>query len=115
MDIAEAAILGSRMRFRAVMMTSIAFIAGLVPLVTAHGAAQISRRGVGTPVFGGMLAASTIGIFLIPMLYVLFQRIREHRVAQAEGRVKVRKRASYSIGPKSVQRFSEKADAATMS
>ena len=79
MDIVEAAVLGSRMRFRAVMMTSIAFIAGLVPLVLAHGAAQISRRGVGTPVFGGMLAASTIGIFLIPMLYVLFQRLREHR------------------------------------
>ncbi len=46
------------MRFRAVMMTSIAFIAGLFPLVTAHGAAQISRRGVGTPVFGGMILAS---------------------------------------------------------
>ena len=79
MGIREAAVLGSRMRFRAVMMTSIAFIAGLVPLVTAHGAAQISRRGVGTPVFGGMLAASSIGIFLIPMLYVLFQGLRERR------------------------------------
>jgi multidrug efflux pump subunit AcrB len=78
-SIVDAAILGSRMRFRAVMMTSIAFIAGLVPLVTAHGAAQISRRGVGTPVFGGMLAASTLGVFLIPMLYVAFQRIREGR------------------------------------
>jgi hydrophobe/amphiphile efflux-1 (HAE1) family protein len=78
-SIIEAAILGSKMRFRAVMMTSIAFIAGLFPLVTAHGAAQISRRGVGTPVFGGMIAASTLGIFLIPMLYVAFQRIREGR------------------------------------
>lgn len=43
----------------------------------AHGAAQISRRGVGTSVFAGMLAASTIGIFLIPMLYVVFQEMRE--------------------------------------
>ena len=77
--IVEAAILGSKMRFRAVMMTSIAFIAGLFPLVTAHGAAQISRRGVGTPVFGGMIAASALGIFLIPMLYVVFQRLREHK------------------------------------
>ncbi len=77
--IVEAAVLGSRMRFRAVMMTSIAFIAGLYPLVVAHGAAQLSRRGVGTPVFGGMLAASALGIFLIPMLYVTFQRVREHR------------------------------------
>jgi multidrug efflux pump subunit AcrB len=65
------------MRFRAVMMTSFAFILGLVPLVIATGAAEISRRGVGTAVFGGMLAASSIGIFLVPMLYVTFQRWRE--------------------------------------
>ena len=65
------------MRFRAVMMTSIAFILGLVPLVVATGAAEISRRGVGTAVFGAMLAASSFGIFLVPMLYVAFQRWRE--------------------------------------
>ena len=59
------------------MMTSIAFILGLLPLVTANGAAQVSRRAVGTPVFAGMLAASSIGIFLIPMLYVVFQTMRE--------------------------------------
>ena len=59
------------------MMTSIAFILGLLPLVVATGAAELSRRGVGTPVFAGMLAASSIGIFLIPMLYVMFQRMRE--------------------------------------
>jgi hydrophobe/amphiphile efflux-1 (HAE1) family protein len=76
-EIEEAAILGAQMRFRAVMMTSIAFILGLLPLVVAAGAAQISRRGVGTAVFGGMLAASSIGIFMVPMLYVTFQRLRE--------------------------------------
>jgi multidrug efflux pump subunit AcrB len=75
--IAEAAALGAQMRFRAVMMTSLAFILGLLPLVIATGAAQISRRGVGTAVFGGMLAASSIGIFLVPMLYVVFQTARE--------------------------------------
>lgn len=75
--IAEAARLGAKTRFRAVMMTSIAFILGLVPLVTANGAAQVSRRAVGTPVFAGMIAASTLGIFLIPMLYVTFQSMRE--------------------------------------
>jgi hydrophobe/amphiphile efflux-1 (HAE1) family protein len=78
-EIEEAALNGARMRFRAVMMTSFAFILGLVPLVTAHGAAQISRRAVGTPVFTGMIAASTIAIFLIPMLYVVFERLRERR------------------------------------
>ncbi|WP_419728205.1 efflux RND transporter permease subunit [Lichenicola sp.] len=75
--IREAARQGAHMRFRAVMMTSVAFILGLLPLVTATGAASISRRDVGTPVFAGMLAASGIGIFIIPMLYVTFQTIRE--------------------------------------
>jgi hydrophobe/amphiphile efflux-1 (HAE1) family protein len=76
-SIADAAALGARMRFRSVMMTSFAFILGLVPLVFAHGAAQISRRDIGTSVFSGMLVASTVGIFLIPTLYVVFQRARE--------------------------------------
>jgi hydrophobe/amphiphile efflux-1 (HAE1) family protein len=73
----DAATSGAQMRFRAVMMTSIAFILGLLPLVIATGAAQISRRAVGTAVFGGMLAASSIGIFMVPMLYVTFQQLRE--------------------------------------
>ncbi|WP_445221514.1 efflux RND transporter permease subunit [Bradyrhizobium sp. Pa8] len=85
-SVEDAAVLGSQMRFRAVMMTSIAFILGLVPLVVATGAAEISRRAVGTAVFGGMLAASSIGIFLVPLLYVTFQRWREmakHRVGKS--------------------------------
>lgn len=77
LPIAEAATAGARERFRAVMMTSFAFIAGLVPLVTATGAAMLSRRGVGTAVFAGMIAASAIGIFFIPTLYVVFQSLRE--------------------------------------
>jgi hydrophobe/amphiphile efflux-1 (HAE1) family protein len=77
MEITDAAILGAQTRFRAVMMTSIAFILGLLPLVIATGAAELSRRAVGTAVFGGMLAASSIGIFLVPMLYVTFQQLRE--------------------------------------
>jgi multidrug efflux pump subunit AcrB len=60
-----------------VMMTSFAFIAGLVPLVIAQGAGMLSRRGVGTAVFGGMLGAAFVGIFLIPVLYVVFQWSRE--------------------------------------
>ncbi len=73
----EAAVEGASTRFRAVMMTSFAFIAGLIPLVGAEGAASLSRRGVGTAVFGGMIAASAIGIFLIPTLFVVFQALRE--------------------------------------
>jgi multidrug efflux pump subunit AcrB len=75
--ISEAAVNGARLRFRAVMMTSFAFILGLVPLVIASGAAAASRRAVGTAVFGGMLAASVLGIFVIPGLYVIFQHFRE--------------------------------------
>jgi HAE1 family hydrophobic/amphiphilic exporter-1 len=64
-------------------MTSFAFILGLIPLVIATGAGEASQRGVGTAVFGGMLAASMVGIFLIPMLYVVMQWFREkvHRTA----------------------------------
>jgi hydrophobe/amphiphile efflux-1 (HAE1) family protein len=76
-SIQEAAIQGAKLRFRAVMMTSFAFILGLYPLVTASGASEISRRAVGTPVFWGMLAASSLGIFMIPMLYTVFQTVRE--------------------------------------
>jgi HAE1 family hydrophobic/amphiphilic exporter-1 len=77
LPIREAAALGAKLRFRAVMMTSIAFILGLVPLVWAEGASEVARRSVSTPVFAGMIAASTLGIFLIPMLYVVFQTMRE--------------------------------------
>jgi HAE1 family hydrophobic/amphiphilic exporter-1 len=76
-SILDAATRAARLRIRAVLMTSFAFILGLVPLVIASGAGEASQRGVGTAVFGGMLAASLIGIFLIPMLYVVFQRFRE--------------------------------------
>jgi len=73
----EAATEGARLRFRPVMMTSFAFILGLLPLVVAKGASELARQGVGTPVFGGMVLASFVGIFAIPPLYVMFQAIRE--------------------------------------
>jgi multidrug efflux pump subunit AcrB len=73
----DAAIDWARTRFRAVMMTSFAFIAGLITLVGAEGANELSRRAVGTAVAGGMLAAAVVGSFVIPALYVFFQSIRE--------------------------------------
>jgi hydrophobe/amphiphile efflux-1 (HAE1) family protein len=73
----EAATEGARLRFRPVMMTSFAFILGLWPLVVANGASELARRNVGTPVFGGMILASFLGIFAIPPLYVMFQWVRE--------------------------------------
>lgn len=83
----QAAALGAEMRFRAVLMTSIAFILGLVPLVWARGASEIARQAVSTPVFVGMIAASSIGLFLIPMLYVFWESVRE-RTSELFGRRK---------------------------
>jgi HAE1 family hydrophobic/amphiphilic exporter-1 len=77
MGLIESAIEGAKLRFRPVMMTSFAFILGLVPLITATGPGSASRIAVGSPVFYGMLCASTLGILLIPMLYVVFQYLRE--------------------------------------
>ena len=76
-DIVTAATTAANLRFRAVMMTSFAFILGLVPLVIASGAGAATQRAVGTAVFGGMIAASFLGIFVIPGLYVSFQTMRE--------------------------------------
>ena len=88
MAIVDAAIEGAGARFRAIMMTSFAFIAGLLPLVTAEGASMLSRRGIGTGVFGGMLMAALVGIFLIPALYVVFQSLRERVKARMRGEVR---------------------------
>ncbi|MCB1970575.1 MAG: efflux RND transporter permease subunit [Geminicoccaceae bacterium] len=81
-SIVESAIAGADLRFRAVMMTSFAFILGLVPLVLASGAGAATEQAVAMSVFGGMIAASGIGIFFIPGLYVVFQSLREraHRM-----------------------------------
>jgi hydrophobic/amphiphilic exporter-1 (mainly G- bacteria), HAE1 family len=80
-DATAAAIAAASLRFRPVMMTSFAFIFGLVPLVIAHGAGATTRHAVGTPVFGGMIAAAVFGIFLIPLLFVTTERMREWRRA----------------------------------
>ncbi len=76
-DIVTAAVEAAGLRFRAVMMTSFAFIFGLVPLVLASGAGAATQKAVAMSVFGGMIAASFIGIFVIPGLYVVFQTMRE--------------------------------------
>ena len=75
-DVTDAAIEAASLRFRPVMMTSFAFIFGLVPLVIATGAGAVTRHAVGTPVFGGMLAAAIFGIFLIPLLFITAERAR---------------------------------------
>ncbi len=78
-SVEEAAIAGARMRIRPVLMTSLAFVLGLAPLVFATGVAMLTRRGVGTAVFGGMIAATLLGVFAIPLLYIVFERLRSWR------------------------------------
>jgi HAE1 family hydrophobic/amphiphilic exporter-1/multidrug efflux pump len=74
MGLVEAATEGARLRFRPIMMTAFAFILGVLPLVLAHGAGAAARLSIGIAVFAGMLFASTVGLFFIPMLYVVIQR-----------------------------------------
>jgi hydrophobic/amphiphilic exporter-1 (mainly G- bacteria), HAE1 family len=77
--IVEAAIESSRLRFRPILMTSFAFILGIYPLVNATGAGAASRRSLGTAVFGGMLAATILAVFFVPVFFVLMQRLSEIR------------------------------------
>jgi multidrug efflux pump len=74
MDRFEAAIEASRLRLRPILMTAIAFILGVVPLVFATGAGAEMRQALGTAVFGGMLGVTVIGIFLTPVFYVIIQK-----------------------------------------
>lgn len=76
LPIKEAALQAAKLRFRAVMMTNIAFILGLLPLVFAHGAGAASRHSVGMTVFGGMMAVAFIGTFLVPAFYVMVEDIK---------------------------------------
>ena len=76
MPIKEAALQAAKLRFRAVMMTNIAFILGLLPLVFAHGAGAASRHSVGMTVFGGMIAVAFIGTFLVPAFYVMVEEFK---------------------------------------
>jgi hydrophobe/amphiphile efflux-1 (HAE1) family protein len=77
LSIFDAASAGARLRFRAVMMTAFSFILGVLPLVTASGAGANSRQAIGATVFSGMLAATVVGIFLIPALFAICQTLRE--------------------------------------
>ena len=72
--ILEAATEASRLRFRPILMTSLAFILGVLPLVTASGAGAVSRQSVGTAVFAGMIGVTILGVFFTPALYVLMQK-----------------------------------------
>ena len=79
----EAALNGARLRLRPILMTSFAFILGCVPLWRATGAGAVSRRQLGTAVIMGMLVATLVGIFLVPVLFVAIERLVKGRAAAA--------------------------------
>ncbi|MBP2629236.1 MAG: transporter, hydrophobe/amphiphile efflux family, partial [Firmicutes bacterium] len=75
MDIVQAAIEAAKIRLRPIIMTSLAFIIGCVPLAIASGAGAGARNAMGTSVVGGMLVATALGIFLIPVLFVVIEKL----------------------------------------
>jgi len=79
MSIVDAAIEGSKLRFRPILMTSFAFIAGLIPLVVASGAGAIGNRTIGGSALGGMLIGTILGVIIIPGLYYVFAKMGEGR------------------------------------
>jgi len=81
MSIIDAAVEAARIRLRPILMTSLAFILGVLPLVLAQGAGRAGRISVGTTVFGGMLAATTLNLIFIPVLYVIVKSIVPGRTA----------------------------------
>ncbi len=95
-SIGEAARLGAEQRFRAVLMTASSFIFGIIPLAVATGAGAGAGRAVGVTILGGMLGATTIGLFIIPTLFALAQRLAElgprHSASDAMAEPEVRRR-----------------------
>ena len=83
----EATIESSRIRLRPILLTSFAFILGVMPLAVAHGVGQAGRHSVGTTVFGGMIASTLRNLYSIPVLYVLIEQARERGGARSGRRI----------------------------
>ena len=112
MPLVEAAIQGATIRLRPILMTSLAFILGVVPLVLASGAGENGRHSVGTTVFGGMIMSTILNLFFIPVLYLIIEGWREHgktpvpATVPAESGSPVHNRLSPERGARRFRRFS---------
>jgi HAE1 family hydrophobic/amphiphilic exporter-1 len=82
LSIRDAAVEAARIRLRPILMTSFAFILGVVPLVVARGAGEAGRHSVGTTVFGGMIMSTVLNLFFIPVLYLVIEEFRERHGAE---------------------------------
>ncbi|MBW8791296.1 MAG: efflux RND transporter permease subunit, partial [Rhizobium leguminosarum] len=78
MEILDAAVEAARLRFRPILMTSFAFILGVLPLVLATGAGASARKSIGISVFSGMIASTCLAVLFVPSFYVLLQRLEEY-------------------------------------
>ena len=99
MPVREAALHAAKLRLRPILMTSFAFILGVLPLVMATGASSASRRSLGTAVFGGMLAATLIAVFLVPVQYYVIETFVERRKRSAPSPGSERKTGPPSTAP----------------
>ena len=77
MDLAQAAIEGAKARLRPILMTSLAFIFGLLPLAFASGVGAVGNRSIGMGAVGGMLVGTILGVFVVPILFIIFQNLQE--------------------------------------
>jgi len=97
----EAAVQGATIRLRPILMTSLAFILGVVPLVLATGAGENGRHSVGTTVFGGMIMSTVLNLFFIPVLYLIIEGWREHGKKQANpNHLQARRRTAQAALPR---------------
>jgi HAE1 family hydrophobic/amphiphilic exporter-1 len=88
MGIFEAALEGSRRRFRPVLMTSFAFILGVIPLLTSGGAGAAARKSIGLTVFSGMLASTLLAVAFVPVFLVLIETWRDRKRTSAHVAIK---------------------------
>lgn len=84
-SIVDAAMEASKLRFRPILMTAFSFILGVLPLVVATGAGAGARKALGTAVFGGMLAATMLGVVFVPGLFVFFERMGSKKKKKSSG------------------------------
>lgn len=96
-SIVEAAIEAAKLRFRPILMTAFSFILGVLPLVIATGAGAESRKSLGTAVFGGMTAATVFGVFLIPVLYVVIQKMSDRIGKKEDGKAEQESSAQENV------------------
>jgi HAE1 family hydrophobic/amphiphilic exporter-1 len=94
MEIDTAAVEAARLRLRPILMTSFAFILGVVPLVTATGAGAAARRSIGIAVLSGMLASTCLAVLFVPSFYVVLQRLAEWRLRRRHNAPSTRRAAA---------------------